>query len=95
MSDEYAPVMVRGLVATLTAVKVEVQVDADVVLGVRMQVPVIRSVASEEDTETMPNGLKVGLYNSASEVGVPPLVRPITSTCPLFSCEETRPLSAA
>ena|SRR5215469_9762278 len=85
--------MVCGLVATLLGVTVEVQVEAVLVLGVRVHAPVMESVASEDVTATVPSGLNDGLYNSASEAGVAAVVKPTTSTWPLFNSLETRPVS--
>src|SRR5579872_4173307 len=85
--------MVCGLVATFCGVTVDVQVEAVLVLVVSVHAPVILSVASEEVTATVPNGLKDGLYSSASDAGLAAVVKPTTSTWPLFSSVETSPLS--
>ena len=77
----------------MTGVTVEVHVDAVLVLGVSVHAPVMLSVASEEVTATVPSGLNDGLYNSASEAGVAAVVKPTTSTWPLFSRVETKPAS--
>jgi hypothetical protein len=93
-SAGYVPVMVCGLLATFAGVTVEVQLDAVLVLGLSTQAGPNASVASDELRPTVPSGLNDGLYSSASDAGGPPLVIPITSTCPLFSSVAAAPLSA-
>jgi hypothetical protein len=75
--------MACGLDRTLAGVTVEVQVEAVLLLGTRVHVPVTSSVGSEEVTVTAPSGLNEGLYSSASGCGVPPVVRPAARTWPL------------
>src|SRR5579872_5610880 len=85
--------MVCGLVPTSEGVTLDVQVDAVLAPGVRVQAPVMLSVASEEVIATVPSGLNDGLYSSASEAGVAAVVVPMARGWPLFSRVTTRPLS--
>src|SRR5690349_23599285 len=65
-SAGYAPVIVCGLTTIWVGVTVVVQVEAVAVLGARTQAPAIPSVASDEDTATVPSGLNEGEYSCAS-----------------------------
>src|SRR5579864_2802436 len=85
--------MVRGLVATLAGVTVEVQVETVLLLEASKHAAPKVSLISGEIKSATPVGSKDGLYSSASDCGVPPVVKPTTNTCPLFSSVPTSPVS--